>query len=432
MNRAEASVRILLLSQFYPPIVGGEERHVRNLAAALVQRGHRVAVATLWFPGADAVEHDGEVTVYRLRGTLQRLSWLFAESERRHAPPFPDPELVLGLKRVVAKEQPDVVHAHNWLVTSFLPIKRRYRLPLVVTMHDYGLVCAKKNLMRDGALCAGPGLAKCLTCSASHYGAIKGAITTIGNIASGLLLRRVADMFIPVSRAVARHTGLARARVPFEVIHNFVPNDIGATDATADDPQPDLPDGDYVLFVGDVMQLKGVGVLLKAYASLKGAPPLVLIGRRCADAPKELPPNVRLLAPRPHAAVMQAWRRCLFGVVPSTGPEACATVVMEAMACGKALIGTDIGGTPDLIDDGATGLLVPPGDSEALARAMKHLLDRPQLRADLGAAGLARVESLKARAIVARIERVYEHVIRAGTRTESEARRASFVSGGRS
>jgi glycosyltransferase involved in cell wall biosynthesis len=422
-------VRILLLSQFYPPIVGGEERHVRNLAAALVERGHEVAVATLWYPGAGAYERDGKVGVYRLRGTLQRLSWLFVESERRHAPPFPDPGLVLGLRRVIAKERPDVVHAHNWLVASFLPLKRHYRLPLVVTMHDYGLVCAKKNLMREGTLCSGPALAKCLSCGASHYGPLKGAVTTIANMASGWLLRRVADIFVTVSRAVARHTGLVRAGVPFEVIHNFVPNDVGAPDAAAGAPQPDLPDGDYILFVGDVTQTKGIHVLLKAYASLDGAPPLVLIGRRCGDAPEGLPHNVRLLAPRPHAAVMQAWRRCLFGVVPSTGPEPCATVVMEAMACGKAVIATDIGGTPDMIDDGATGLLVPPGDSPALAKAIKLLLDRPDLRRDLGSAGLARVDALKASAIVPRIERVYERVIRASTSVGAAAGHTSFSSG---
>src|SRR3954468_19860516 len=109
-------MRILLLSQFYPPIVGGEERHVRNLGAALAQRGHAVSVATQWTPLApEASNSDGEVRVHRVRGSLQRLPRLFTESERRHAPPVPDPELVLGLMRIIAKEQPDVVHAHNWM-----------------------------------------------------------------------------------------------------------------------------------------------------------------------------------------------------------------------------------------------------------------------------------------------------------------------------
>src|SRR4051812_7974006 len=116
-------MRILLLAQFYPPVVGGEERHVRNLAAALAQRGHEVTVATLWYPGAVGEEQDGAVRVVRLRGTLQRAGVLFSESERRHAPPFPDPELVAGLAALARVARPDIVHAHNWMVHAYLPLK---------------------------------------------------------------------------------------------------------------------------------------------------------------------------------------------------------------------------------------------------------------------------------------------------------------------
>src|SRR5215469_2150514 len=128
-------MRILLLSQFYPPIVGGEERHVRNLDATLAARGHEVSIATLWYPGSTNYERDGDVRVYRLRGTLQRLGGLFVESERRHAPPFPDPELIVALRRVAAQEKPDVVHAHNWLLASYLPLKIWNGARLVVTLH---------------------------------------------------------------------------------------------------------------------------------------------------------------------------------------------------------------------------------------------------------------------------------------------------------
>lgn len=404
-------MRILLLSQFYPPIVGGEERHVRNLAAALVQRGHQVSVATLWYPGAKACELDGEVRVYRICGTLQRLSGLFAESERRHAPPFPDPELVAALGRVTAKEKPDVVHAHNWLLASFLPLKSWCGARLVVTLHDYSLVCAKKNFMHDGEVCAGPGLSRCLPCAAAHYGAVKGAVTTLGNFASRALAHRAVDRFIAVSHAVARHTGLAEAGVSFEVIPNFVPDDVARLSSTIDPVIGELPSEPFILFVGDLMHLKGVDVLLEGYASLERAPPLVLIGRRCQDTPAELPRNVRLFSMWPHAAIMHAWRRCLFGVLPSVGPEACATVVMEAMASGKPVLASDIGGMPDLVDSGETGLLVPPGNAPALANAIQWLLRNPQLIANMGAAALARVERLKAGSVVARIERVYYEVI---------------------
>jgi glycosyltransferase involved in cell wall biosynthesis len=98
-------------------------------------------------------------------------------------------------------------------------------------------------------------------------------------------------------------------------------------------------------------------------------------------------------------------------MVPSVGPEACATVVMEGMASGKAVIATDIGGMPDMIDSGLTGILVPPDNASALATAMQSLLNDRGRIAALGAAALAGVERLKAGAIVARIEHVYETVL---------------------
>jgi glycosyltransferase involved in cell wall biosynthesis len=405
-------MRILLLSQFYPPVIGGEERHVRNLGAALAQRGHDVNVGTLMRPGSPETELDGAVRVHRLRGTLQRLSGLHTDSERRHAPPFPDPELALALKRLVAQERPDIVHAHNWIYASLLPVKAPSGARLVVTLHDYGLVCAKKNFMHlDAHPCSGPAPAKCLPCAARHYGAVKAIATTLGNWASSFAARRMVDRFIPVSHAVARHTGLTQGGASYEVIPNFVPDDVGALDPE-DLCLRELPKDGFILFVGDMMRLKGIDVLLKAYAGLERAPPLVLIGRRVADTPTEFPPNVHVFSMWPHSAIMHAWRRSLFGVLPSVGPEACATVIMEAMASGKAVVATDVGGMPDLVDPGETGLLVPPGDAQALAHAMQRLLEDRALLARLEATSLARVGRLKASAVVTRIEQVYRDVLR--------------------
>jgi len=404
-------MRILLLTQFYPPIIGGEERHVRNLGAALVERGHEVSVATLWHPGASEREADGDVRVHRLRGTIQRASALFTEPQRRHAPPFPDPELVISLKRVLAKERPEVVHAHNWLLHSFLPLKRFFGARFVVTLHDYSLVCATKNFMHEGEPCSGPGLMKCLGCAERHYGAIKGSVTTLAIRSAGLFERRAVDKFVAVSRAVASFNRLDQGRAPFEVIPNFVPDDIGVLSSDIDPCLSQLPCESYILFVGDLSRLKGVDVLVKAYARLEHAPPLVLIGRECPDTPKDLPPNVHVFRSWPHTAVMHAWSRSLFGVAPSVWPEPCATVVMEAMSLAKPVVVTDIGGMPDLVAHGETGLLVPPGDVGALADAMKTLLIDPEMRRRMAAASLDTVEKLKAKSVVSRIERVYQDVV---------------------
>jgi glycosyltransferase involved in cell wall biosynthesis len=409
-------MRILLLSQFYPPVIGGEERHVRNLGAALAARGHEVVVGTSRHPGSPDDEMDGAVRVRRLPGTLHRLSALHADHERPHAPPFPDPELMFALRHLVADIGPDVVHAHNWIYASFLPVKAQTGVPFVVTLHDYGLVCPKKNFMHFGTeLCSGPSLTKCLPCATRHYGPVKAAVTTLGNRVSSFAARRLVDRFIPVSRAVARYNGLAREDgrydSRYDIIPNFVPDDV-ATPGPEHPCLSELPEGDFVLFVGDMMRLKGIDVLLAAYAGLKDAPPLVLIGRRAPDTPTAMPPNVRVMGTWPHPAIMHAWRRSLFGVLPSTGPEACATVVMEAMASGKTVVAADIGGMPDLVDEGETGLLVPSGDADGLRRAMQRLLDDRALLARLSTTALERVRRLQAEAVVGQIERVYREVLR--------------------
>lgn len=404
-------MRILMLSQFYPPTVGGEEQHVQTLSRELAARGHDVAVATLWHRGLAPFERDHGVRVYRLRGALQRLRWLYRESGRRHAPPCPDPALALALRRVAARERPEIVHAHNWLVHSFLPIKAWSGARLVLTLHDYSLVCAKKSLVyRDGAVCDGPGPAKCLGCASDHYGPAKGVPTVLANWAMGRAERAAVDRFWAVSRATAQGNRLPADGIPFDVLPNFVPDDLGRPQAGWDRYLDQLPRGDYLLFVGDRRRFKGIEVLLRAYAELPAAPPLVLIGRRLAETPTALPRNVLALDRWPHGAIMGAWRRCLVGLLPSIGPETFGIVMLEAMATGRPVIASRIGGLVDVVVDGETGYLVPPGDPLALRQAIERLLADPGLRERMGQAARRRVIEFQASTVVPRIEAAYREL----------------------
>lgn len=419
-------MRVLMLAQFYPPVVGGEEQMVSRLSQALAARGHGISVATLWQEGAPDTDMDGGVAIHRLRSTARRAAWLYREPGRRHAPPFPDPELVLGLRQVIERERPHVVHAHNWLLHSFLPLKRWSRARLVVSLHDYSLACAMKRLMRHGQPCSGPGLLKCLGCSAGHYGPAKGIATALANRASGIFERSLVDRFLPVSQATAQGNGLTADGRPYEVIPNFVPDDLGREGEPAFDQLQHLPAPGYLLFVGDLSPDKGVGVLLEAYAGLEQAPPLVLIGRRVPQTPQRLPPGVLELGSWPHAAVMEAWRRCSLALAPSTWPEPFGIVAIEAMACGRPVIASRAGGLPDLVADGESGILVPPGEAEALRQAMARLLADPGLRERMGAAAARRARQFTASAVVPRVERVYRQVLaEAGAQARSAGRNGS-------
>lgn len=396
-------MRILLLTQFYPPIVGGEERHVRNLGAELARRGHDVTVATLWYPGAVEDERDGAVRVLRLRGTLQRAGGLFSESERRHAPPFPDPELVAKLAGVARAFRPDIVHAHNWMVHAWLPLKPFFRARLVQTLHDYSLVCAKKNLMTAAGPCAGPSLARCIPCASDHYGRAVGVTTALANRVSSRLARGLVDRYLAVSRAVAEANGLGATA---EVVPNFIPDDIGAP-APPREARAVLPAEPYLLFVGDLNRQKGVPVLLDAYRRLRDAPPLVLIGRQFPEVAAPLPAGVHAFHSWPHADVLSAWRGCLFGLAPSVWPEPCATVVMEGLAHGKPMVVTATGGMTDMVGHEENGLCVAPGDPADLAAAMARLISEPSLRDRLSAGALARIPAFRAGRVIDRIEAIY-------------------------
>jgi glycosyltransferase involved in cell wall biosynthesis len=404
-------MRILMLSQFYPPVPGGEEQHVRALSAALAARGHTVAVATQWQRGLPEIEQEGPVRVYRERGTVQRLPWLYQDAERHHTPPLPDPEMTWALRRVLARERPQIVHAHNWLIHSYLPLHRPGAARLVLTLHDYSLLCAKKRLMYEGLPCSGPAPATCLRCATAHYGRLKGTPTVLATMAMRQAEHALVRHFVPVSQAVADGNALARHHLPHTVIPNFVPDDVATLHDGYQGYLEQLPQGEYLLFVGDLSPDKGLPVLLEAYAGLEEAPPLVLIGRQTPDTPTSLPPGVRVLGTWPREAVMWAWSRSLLGVVPSVWPDPCPSVIMEAMAAGRPVLGSRLGGIPDLIVDGETGLLAPPGDVAALRQALAYLLANPDLRARLGWAARERAPRFQAQAVVPRIERLYQDLL---------------------
>jgi glycosyltransferase involved in cell wall biosynthesis len=344
---------------------------------------------------------------------MQRMSTLFTQADRQYAPPFSDPEVQLALRRLILQERPEIVHAHNWIVHSFTPLKAWSKAKLVMTLHDYSLVCVQKRLMYHEARCSGPNFMKCLRCAARFYGIVKGPPSTLANRFWEERERRAVDIFLPVSQAVAEETQLAKRETPYRIIPNFIPDH---ADIACDDANPflaQLPKEDFLLFVGDLTPDKGVNVLLEAYAGIDTHMPLVLIGRPAAGFYERLPPNVLLLGGWPHDAVMGAWSRCTIALAPSLWLDPCPTVAMEAMVMGKPLIAARSGGLCDIVVDGETGWLVHPGDAQALRKAIQCLLDDPAQRERMGMMAKQRVAQFQAKSVVSRIEQVYRKLVEA-------------------
>jgi glycosyltransferase involved in cell wall biosynthesis len=394
----------MMLAQSISPIVGGEERVVEDLSRELVARGHDVSIATLQQPGDLTPDEVAGARVHTLRSTSYRVTRGHQDTERRHAPPAPDPETVLDLRRVLRRERPQIVHAHNWIVHSYLPLAREAQSALVLSLHDYGLICATKRLRRKDHVCSGPAPVKCQLCAAEHYGPAKGLVAAFGTRGRESRLRRNVDVFLPVSSTVEE-----LCRIRGDEVSRVIPNFIGELPAPMPgDPRlAQLPEEPFVLFFGDATVDKGAWYLAEAHRRLENPPPLVLVGRCFIDELRDRP-GVYPTGAWPHRLAIEALRRSLFTVVPSLWPEPFGLVALETAAAGKPIVASNIGGLRDIVRDGETGLLVPPDDRPALAAAIRRLSEAPDLRQRLGAAAKERAATFSPEAIIPRFEEAYE------------------------
>ncbi len=393
-------MKVLLATQFFPPVAGGEERHVYNLATALASRGNEVTVAT-----SSQGSLSGDFEVVRIEPSASLLRFKYSDSNRPHSLPFSDPIVSRKLKALVLANRFDVIHGHNWFANSLLSRSVRGKIPLVQTLHDYSHVCATKRLVKYGALCEGPGLA-CISCSSSHYGDIIGPGVAMLNAIERFKRNARVSHFIAVSRYVATRNRLSSSGVPFSVIPNFIPDSLVVETRNEGEDRT-------IFYAGDLSLDKGVKVLFDAYEILRSRGldfELRLAGRRVDVG--EIPEGVTYLGELSSIAIEKEINNATVVAAPSIYPDPCPTVVLEAMAKGRPVVSTSVGGITDMVENGISGILTKPDNADATADAIVKVLLDPVLAKTMGEHALSRVVSFTTSAVVERIEDIYRSAIK--------------------
>jgi glycosyltransferase involved in cell wall biosynthesis len=283
--------------------------------------------------------------------------------------------------RLVDRFKPDIVHLQNihaHLTPSIVFAASRLGVPVVWTLHDYKLMCPNSHFRVDesGALCEAcrPGqyhwalVKRCKKDSLLASG--MAAVEAYAHWARGL--RGRVNSFLSPSRFLAGKL-LEHGWPSHSVRH--VPNFVAA--------EPALPvrgHGSHFLFVGKLESLKGIETLLDAAEHVAGAQ-ILLVGH-CEDPGirerlGRLPANIRYLGPKTkqEIEVLLADARAL--VIPSVWFENQPMVILEAFAAGVPVIGSRIGGIPELVADHERGLLVDAGSALGLADAIGQLHREP-------------------------------------------------------
>jgi glycosyltransferase involved in cell wall biosynthesis len=424
-------MRILLATDHYPPFIGGAQRQAQLLAEGMVDRGHEVTVVTPWSGGLPRVDLEHGVPVHRVKQLRTALPWLVRDRRQRYQPPYPDPVTIWSVRRLIAAAPPDLIHTYGWLSSSVAAALGRRRIPMLLTARDYASFCATRTLVYKGALCSGPAPLKCMGCAGDYYGVPKGWVAAAGvGVSRPLLVRKTTAVHGVSTFVTEAHRRFLLRADPGDADENGQALAITVPDMRAkvrgEDTSPtnpevaavlsQLPDQPFMLFVGAFRRIKGLETIFAAYRRLSSPPPLVFMGTFEWDAPRDFPEEALVLTEVPHAAVMAAWDRALFAVLPSIWPEPLAGTVHEAMSRGKAVIGTRIGGTTDMVDE-TTGILVPPGDDAALAAAMEDLIRDPERREAYGRAAAERAKDFTLETVLPRYEQLYRDVIAAAAGT---------------
>jgi glycosyltransferase involved in cell wall biosynthesis len=410
-------MRVLIVTDAFPPRCGGSGWSTFHLTQALARAGHEVRViqpvAGRSGIGARRYE-DVDVTEfgYVLHDLPYVRSVLRDEVMARR--------LAAHLVRELRERPADVVHAQHALSASpAIVAGRAVGAPVVVTVRDYWPTCYFTTASVDGAHCPQCGFRGMLRCMKeksprAYWAGIPLMPYMRRNVRRKQERLRQAAAVIAVSRYVA--DVVVRPLVGASATH-VIPNSIAVDEvrrAAEDPPTSKLPDR-FLLFAGKLNALKGAEFALDVLSRIRHSIPLVMVGegpRRPAieRRAREQHLNVQVLPWVDNREVWRIMRRATLVLVPSLWSEPLSRAVTEAMAAGAPVAATDRGGIHDQIEHRKSGLVLP-ADAERFAEEVDGLLDDPVARERYVLAARRRAEDLfDDRAVLPRIEELYRSV----------------------
>lgn len=363
-------MRVCFISNLYPPYtIGGAEINVQREAEDLALRGNSVSVISTSPHGKQSsVEIVRNVRTVRISPLN-----LYTEYEHRERPNIVkplwhlidlwNPHSYFLIENILRKEKPDVVHINNFkgLSLSVFTVVNKLNIPTIFTAHDCSLLCVRANLMKSsGEICTHPAMA----CNIYNYMQnllVRGKINILTAASQFILNKLTANGLFRDVRAV---------KIPYGV---ELPNKIERKNY-------DIID---ILYVGQVSKVKGVHILIDAIKRIDSRNfRLHIVGAGSEfEYMKKLANSDSRIDFRGFVSgeeLAQSYQEANVVVVPSMCNEAFGIVNIEAFAYGTPVVVSDIGGLPELVEEGYNGYMFQPGDAAELSHILDGLIRNPE------------------------------------------------------
>lgn len=388
-------LKVISVNKYYT-MHGGADREMFNLERVLLSHGHEVAPFCVDVPGNMATTY-GKYFPSSYEWS-ESASFTLAQNVKGFLKIVYNFEAKKKLARLVADFGPDIAHIHNIhydVSPSVIDTLKGLGVPVVMHLHDSRLFCPNGVMFTEHQYCNRclyhkyyhAALHRCL--NHSLKGSIAASVAFYVHRWLRVWTEKVDRYIVPtkIVREMAIESGIDSRKI-----------DLYTYPAPLDSVQPSWVYENYILFFGYHAEQKGIYCLLEAMAQLKSNVKLKICGKgpetgRIKEFVSEKGlENVEIIGFVSDESLHELLSRCLFVVLPSIGFENSNALIREANSAGKAVLGSDRGGIPELIIDGQTGLIYESSNVSELSRKIDELVSDVEGTIRLGRNARALVE----------------------------------------
>jgi len=358
-----------------------------NLGNGFIEQGHEVFYATYQKSNNNIVYHIKH-PVQEIISLVEKFDWLKKEKAQavaildmnkqlfkqiginfRNLMPLRDPIATKSFKKILEEINPDIVHCHN-IMPSLVPIleSKKKGIPVILTLHGYWLVCPLSNRFQTKAMkiCDQTDWSMCHKNCALGFCSLKKLMENLRNI----IIEKV-DKLVCVSDYVRNlHLDYGYPKDMLELIYNGV-------DMNLFKPIENTFDS-YALHVGRLSFQKGTHLVFGIAKYIEKRIPEIsvkLVGTGINKRSIGLHLNIHNLGRVDDFDLVKLYSRSLCTLAPSIWPETFGLTATEAMACGSPVIGTSVGGLPEIIMDKSTGFLINIDDPNMMIANMSQIIE---------------------------------------------------------